>query len=269
MRFPRRSYAGRFAAGKRQLLPIRVAAEALASAVPARDLWVSPAHALHIDDVLVPAGLIVNGATIRQVEKIDRLEYFHVEFDSHDVILTEGAPAETYVDCDNRGMFQNAGAFAELYPQDERAAREFCAPRVEAGSAELTAIRESLFERAAVLGHGLIDDPDLHLIVDAAVIRPDTAGIGVYRFAIPAGSGRVRLASRSAAPAEVAAASCDNRRLGVAVGRIALSDASCRSRSGTATRLCARAPTKTKPRIAGPTGWRICRQPGCARSLAE
>ena len=148
----RRAYDGRFVAGNRMVLPIRVEAGALADGVPARDLLLSPEHALYIDGLLVPAGLLVNGATIRQVESIERLEYFHIELERHDVILAEGAPAETYVDCDNRVMFQNGAEFAALYPDDAPVTWDFCAPRVEAGSAELAAIRAALADRAEALG---------------------------------------------------------------------------------------------------------------------
>jgi len=58
-----------------------------------------------------------------------------------DIIFAEGIPAETFVDCDNRGMFHNAGEFAALYPDDRRPAWEFCAKRLEESSAELAAIR--------------------------------------------------------------------------------------------------------------------------------
>jgi hypothetical protein len=33
------------------------------------------------------------------------------------VILAEGAPAETYIECDNRLMFHNAAEYAALYPE--------------------------------------------------------------------------------------------------------------------------------------------------------
>jgi len=39
-----------------------------------------------------------------------------VELDSHDVILAEGAWAESYLDDDNRGLFHNAHDFSERYP---------------------------------------------------------------------------------------------------------------------------------------------------------
>lgn len=114
----RRAYDGRFVAGNRDVLPIRIAVGALADGVPARDLWVSPEHALHIDGALAPAKHLINGATITQAEDVEQVEYFHVELDTHDVIFAEGAPAETYVDCDNRFMFHNAGEFARLYPDE-------------------------------------------------------------------------------------------------------------------------------------------------------
>ena len=220
----RRAYDGRFIADNRQVLPIRILAGALGDGVPARDLSLSPAHSLYIDGALVPAEYLVNGATIAQAESADRLEYFHIELESHDVVFAEGAPAESFVDCNNRLMFQNGAEFAALYPEDDRPTWKFCVTRLEPGSEQLTAIRAGLLERAEALGHALDFDPDLHLIVDSEIVRPDTTG-GVYRFDIPAGCAAVRLASRSAVPAEIAAASRDIRRLGVPVERLVMHDA--------------------------------------------
>ncbi len=87
--------------------PIRIAAGALGDGLPHRDLVVSPDHALFLDGVLVPAGLLVDGSRIRQ-EDVETIEYFHVELASHDVILAEGAAAESYLDTGNRDTFANA-----------------------------------------------------------------------------------------------------------------------------------------------------------------
>jgi hypothetical protein len=73
--------------------PIRVRAGAFGERLPARDLWVSPGHSLFVSGHLIQAGKLVNGASIAQVPR-DWVEYWHVELDSHDVILAEGLPAE-------------------------------------------------------------------------------------------------------------------------------------------------------------------------------
>ncbi len=134
----RRSYAGRFLAGQHHLLPIVFAAGSLGSGLPRRALRVSPLHAMLLDGVLVPAGLLVNGGTIRQEHGCREIDYIHVELAGHDVILAEGAPSETFLDDGSRGMFHNA-ADAGHAP----AAGGFCAPRVESGFA-LEAIRRRL-----------------------------------------------------------------------------------------------------------------------------
>jgi Hint domain-containing protein len=220
----RRAYDGRFIAGNRAVLPIRIMSGALADGVPARDLYLSPEHSLYIDGVLVQAAHLVNGATIVQVDAVEEVEYFHIELDTHDVIFADGAPAETYVDCDNRFMFQNAGEFAGLYSDNKRPVWDFCAPRLERGSPELTATRAALLERAEGLGYTLDSDPDLHLIADGEIVPAQRVLGAVHRFDIPAGSTAVWLASRSVVPAETDAASRDIRRLGVAVERLVLCD---------------------------------------------
>jgi len=217
-----RGYDPRFIRGQRGVLPIVVSAGALAHGVPARDLWVSPEHALYLDGVLVPARLLVNGMTIAQVGTVERLEYFHIELDSHDVILAEGAPAETYIECDNRLMFHNAAEYAALYPEARPGAGQFCAPRLEEGAA---AIHARLLARAAALGHLVTGDPGLHLVADDVAILPLTIEDGVYRFTLERPAEAVYLASRSAVPAETDAASTDRRRLGVCLRRITLRDA--------------------------------------------
>ena len=143
----RRSYSGRFARGNRAVLPIRVAAGAIAEGVPSRDLWVSPKHALLLDGVLVPAEALVNGVSITQASEIDRVEYFHVELDRHAILFADGAAAESFVDDDSRGVFHNAHEHAALHPDAPRVAATYCAPRHEGGE-RVEAIRRRLARRA-------------------------------------------------------------------------------------------------------------------------
>jgi hypothetical protein len=79
---------------------VRINAGALGDNMPARDLFVTNAHAIFLDGVLVPVGSLVNGKTISFDERagVDALEYFHVEFDGHDVIDAEGALCESHRD---------------------------------------------------------------------------------------------------------------------------------------------------------------------------
>lgn len=86
--------------------PVRVRANAFGPGMPARDLILSPDHAVFADDVLIPVHMLINGDTIRQ-ESVDLVRYFHVELASHDVILAENLPVETYIDTGNRAMFAN------------------------------------------------------------------------------------------------------------------------------------------------------------------
>jgi hypothetical protein len=221
----RRSYDGRFIAGNHDVLPICITAGALADGLPARDLWVSPGHAMLLDDLLVPAEYLLNGATIVQEERVEELEYLHIELDEHAILIAEGAASESYVDCDNRLMFANGAEYERQHPNDPRPRWAYCAPRLDWESPELVAIRGRLIEHAATLGHPLTLDPDLHLVTDGVAIAPVAIGGSCYRFEVPAGSSLLSLASRSVVPAEVDACSQDRRRLGVPVERISLYDA--------------------------------------------
>jgi fibronectin-binding autotransporter adhesin len=220
----KRGYDGRFIRGNRDVLPVVIAAGALRRGVPARDLWVSPEHALYLDEVLVPARSLVNGMTITQAEAVDRVEYFHLEFEGHEIIVAEGAAAESYVESHNRHGFHNADEFYALYPDDDRPSFCECAPRVTPEMPVLGAIRQRLFDRAEVLGHPTTDDPDLHLVVDGEIIRPSSVVDDLYTFVLDRKPISVWLASRSAIPAELELQSTDTRRLGTGIEGIVLRD---------------------------------------------
>jgi len=143
-----RSYTGWLAAGNPKAMPVHFKPGSLADGVPRRDLRVSPEHAIYIDGSLVPAALLANGVSIVKMEGVEEVHYFHIELDAHDVIVAEGALAETYIDDDNRGMFHNVAEFGRLYPDAkvERPVR-YCAPRLEDGFG-LEALRRALSWRA-------------------------------------------------------------------------------------------------------------------------
>ena len=139
-----RSYAGRFLAGNPDLHAVLIRAGALGDRVPQRDLFVSPKHAMYLDGVLVPALALLDGETIVQPRPGERVDYFHLELDGHDVVLAEGAPAESYVEDGDRAMFRNAAEFVPSGPAFQTL--PYCAPRVENGP-RLAAIRRSRLER--------------------------------------------------------------------------------------------------------------------------
>jgi hypothetical protein len=92
---------------------------------------------------------LVNGLTITQDYGCQMVEYIHIELAMHDVIWAEGAPSETFVDDDSRGMFHNAAEHARLYPDAIREEAIYCAPRITDGYV-LEAIRQRLAAFASV-----------------------------------------------------------------------------------------------------------------------
>ena len=155
----RRAYDARFIAGRRDMLPIRFHAGSLGPGLPHRDLLVSPHHAMLVEGVLVPAELLVNGVTITAERDAGDVEYFHIELETHDILIAEGAAAESFVDCDSRGMFQNAAEFRALYPEADPPRWQRCAPLLEDGPA-LAAIHGRLARGGGAHGplHGHLDE---------------------------------------------------------------------------------------------------------------
>jgi uncharacterized repeat protein (TIGR03803 family) len=148
----RRSYGGRFVMGRKDILPVCIKAGALDDNVPQRDLWISPNHAMYLGGVLIEAKDLVNGVSIVRAENVEKVEYFHIELDTHDVIVAEGAFSETFIDDDSRGLFLNAHEYRMLYADAVPALAQYCAPRVEDGY-EVEAVRQHLALRAGLAAH--------------------------------------------------------------------------------------------------------------------
>jgi T5SS/PEP-CTERM-associated repeat protein len=203
------------------VLPVRVLAGAFAPGRPLRDLVLSPDHAVLCGGVLIPVRYLQNGRTVVQ-EQAARVAYFHVELATHDVLLAEGLPVESFLDTGNRAAFSGAGVVA-LHPDFARRrwAERGCA-RLALTGAPVTRTREALLRRAMALGYAVTDEADLRVFAGRkrlpAQVAASAAGIGMrWQVALPPDAAELRLISRVWVPAHTRAAETDMRRLGVPI----------------------------------------------------
>jgi hypothetical protein len=196
--------------------PIIVRKGALGDNVPHRDLCVTKGHSIFLDDVLIPVECLVNHRSIRWDDRAQEVAIFHIELPTHDVLLANGAPAESYRDDGNRWLFQNANSGWDLGPQAP------CAP-VLTGGPIVDAVWRRLLDRAGPRPTlPMTDDPDLHLLADRQRINP-TIAVGNWRvFRLPGKPQELRVVSRAVIPQEHWLAR-DARSLGVAMQKIVLS----------------------------------------------
>lgn len=115
-----------------RVTPVRVKAHALGNTLPERDLTLTADHALLIDGHLINAGALVNGTTIDWVplsEFDGQYTVYHIETEAHDIVLAEGAPAETFIDYVGRQAFDNYDEYQQLYG-DQDSIHEMPYPRI-------------------------------------------------------------------------------------------------------------------------------------------
>lgn len=93
-------------AGAPNLRPIRIKAGALGAGIPSRDLLVSPQHRVLVrsriarklfgeEEVLVAAKQLLQVDGIDIATDLPEIEYFHMLFDRHEIVLSEGAETES------------------------------------------------------------------------------------------------------------------------------------------------------------------------------
>ncbi len=132
------------------VVPVLIKAGALADGKPNKDLYLSPLHAVMVDEFLVPAGALVNGVSVLCCADMQEVSYYHLELESHEAIIANGTGAETFIDYASRRMFDNAEEYYRLYPQGWMEDCVLCAPRLEGGS-ELERLRRKVALRAGLL----------------------------------------------------------------------------------------------------------------------
>jgi len=145
--------------------------------------------------------------------EVDEISDWHVELDSHDVLLANNLPAESYLAMTNRGAFEELRGLLPSDVERNRTHADFCRPVITDGPM-LGFVRQRLAARAEELGWTRSADGDLHLVADGEIVRPHVAD-GVATFAFPAEAKDVRLLSSTFLPAMLGAGSIDPRTLGV------------------------------------------------------
>jgi len=90
------------------VLPIKIKVNALGENVPSNDLFLSPNHALCIDDLLINAGALVNNLNIQNTFSLEPFKYYHIELDTHELLIIENTLTESYLpQNDKRSDFDN------------------------------------------------------------------------------------------------------------------------------------------------------------------
>jgi hypothetical protein len=124
--------------------PVRVAAGALGPGRPHTELFLSPDHAVYINEVLIPVRHLVNGSTIVQVP-VERVTYHHLELAVHNVLLAQGLPAESFLDMRDGSNCANRPGPTRLYPDySARMWEAFGCARLIVTGPELEAARASV-----------------------------------------------------------------------------------------------------------------------------
>lgn len=92
---------------KSNIKPICIKKNAFGKNYPFQDLLVSPDHSMIIHNKMIRAKYLVNSVSIYQID-YEEVVYYHLECQHHSAIVANGVLSETYVDLDNRHLFEES-----------------------------------------------------------------------------------------------------------------------------------------------------------------
>jgi Hint domain len=116
--------------------------------------------------VLIPVEFLVNHRSILWDDRAQEVSLYHIGLETHDVLIANGAPAESYRDDGNRWLSQNANSGWGLPSQRP------CAPVLTGGPVVDAIWRRLLDGSDPRPGFVLTGDRDLHLVVDGDRLDP-------------------------------------------------------------------------------------------------
>ena len=207
--------------GPRALWPVRVEATAFGPNLPSFDLYLSPGHSVCvklINETLIPIQELVNGSTIAYAP-MDTVTYWHVELASHDILIANGLPAESFLEMGANRSCLDADAPADLPIEVlARTHDNFCRRFVDSGPL-LAVVREELSRRATDLGWAPARAVEIVGLARDRTIKPLLLGCEAV-FPLPADACDVTIRSCLTTPALMGDA--DPRSLGLAVYGLAL-----------------------------------------------
>ncbi|MBO9197730.1 Hint domain-containing protein [Rhizobium sp. 16-449-1b] len=127
------------------VMPVRISKGALDDGMPSQDLYISAGHALYVDGALVRVKDLINGSSIVLAlpDGRETVEYYNVLLDSHDVVIADGTPVETFqLRGSDYESFDNFVELEKLYPVERRPRMAPYAPVVgeESGRQHLKAL---------------------------------------------------------------------------------------------------------------------------------
>jgi hypothetical protein len=105
------------------VMPIRVERAAIGDRAPHRDLYLSPEHCVFFNEALIPVRYLVNGTTITPATPagMTAIEYYHIEFETHEVVYAEGALVESFrEETSERENFANFVQYERLYGRERQ-----------------------------------------------------------------------------------------------------------------------------------------------------
>ena len=107
------------------------------------DLRVTADHGMIVDGLVINAGALVNGDTITWATTATPYTVYHIETPAHEVILANGAMAETFIDAVERRAFDNYAEYLDLCDVD-RIIPEMSRPRISSARLVPQAVKDRL-----------------------------------------------------------------------------------------------------------------------------